>query len=29
MRSCSKVAKSAALESARVIFVDENGEGPA
>jgi hypothetical protein len=28
MRSCNKVAKSAALESAGVIFVDENGEGP-
>jgi hypothetical protein len=28
MRSCNKVAKSAALESAGVIFVEENGEGP-
>ncbi len=28
MRSCNEVAKSAALESAGVIFVDENGEGP-
>jgi hypothetical protein len=28
MRSCHKVAKSGALESAGVIFVDENGEGP-
>ena len=28
MRSCHKVATSAALESAGVIFVDENGEGP-
>ena len=28
MRSCNKVAKSAALESAGVIFIDENGEGP-
>ena len=28
MRSCNKVAKSAALELAGVIFVEENGEGP-
>jgi hypothetical protein len=28
MRSCNKVAKSAALESAGVIFVEENAEGP-
>jgi hypothetical protein len=28
MRSCSKVATSAALESAKGIFVEENGEGP-
>jgi hypothetical protein len=28
MRSCNKVAKSAALELAGVSFVDENGEGP-
>jgi hypothetical protein len=28
MRSCNKVANGAALESASVIFVEENGEGP-
>jgi type II secretory ATPase GspE/PulE/Tfp pilus assembly ATPase PilB-like protein len=28
MRSCNKVAKSAALELARDIFVEENEEGP-